>query len=395
VGTYGKRRRAMNAEHPLVQQARSVAAEFAPRSAEIEASRSLPADIAKRMGVAGFYRLFIVERLGGLEVPPSVAAQVFEALAEVDAACGWIAFIGATTGLALARMSDAAVRDVFAAPETLIAGVFAASGKAVKVDGGFCVNGRWQWGSGSPNADWIGGGCTLIEGDKPLTNSAGMPRNHMLLFRAADVHLLDTWHTSGLRGTGSTDFAVHDLFVPEARASGYLVKDLPDRPLFHFPQFSLLAHGVAAVTMGIARASIRELVRTAAEKKRYGTSVTLANRPHSQIEVAAAEARLRSARAFFYETIETAWSLALEGVPASLQVRRDMRLATTHAVQSSVQVVDAMYTLAGGGAVYESSPLQRQLRDVHVASQHIMVSSNTLETIGQLLLGTEANTATL
>jgi alkylation response protein AidB-like acyl-CoA dehydrogenase len=385
----------MNAEHPLVQQARSLALEFAPRSLEIEASRKLPADISKRMGVAGFYRLFIVERLGGLEVPPSVAAQIYEAVAEADAACGWIAFIGATTGLALARISDAAVREVLATQETLIAGVFAASGKAVKVEGGFCVNGRWQWGSGSPNADWVGGGCWLFEDDEPLTNSAGVPRNHMLLFRAADVDLLDTWHTSGLRGTGSTDFAVHDLFVPEAHASGYLIKDVPDRPLFRFPQFSLLAHGVAAVTMGIARASIRELVRIAAEKKRYGTTVTLANRPHSQIEVAAAEARLRSARAFFYETIETAWSRALEGAPASLEVRRDMRLATTHAVQTSVQVVDAMYTLAGGSAVYESSPLQRHLRDVHVASQHIMASSNTLETIGQLLLGVEANTATL
>jgi alkylation response protein AidB-like acyl-CoA dehydrogenase len=385
----------MNAEDPLVQQARSLAAEFGPRAAEIEASRRLPADIARKMGVAGFYRMFIAERLGGLEAAPRVAAQVFEALAEADAACGWIAFIGATTGLALARMSDAAVREVFAAPETLIAGVFAASGKAVKVDGGFCVNGRWQWGSGSTNADWVGGGCTLIEGDKPLTNSAGVPRNHMLLFRAADVHSFDTWHASGLRGTGSTDFAVHDLFVPEARASGYLVKDMPDRPLFRFPQFALLAHGVAAVTLGTARASIRELVRIAAEKKRYGTSATLANRPHAQMEVALAEARLRSARAFFYETIETAWSRALEGAPASVEMRRDMRLATTHAVQASVQVVDSMYTLAGGSAVYESSPLQRHLRDVHVASQHIMVSSNTLETTGQLLLGVEAHTATL
>jgi alkylation response protein AidB-like acyl-CoA dehydrogenase len=385
----------MHAEHPLVEQARLLAAEFAPRSLEVEASRKLPSDIAKRMGTAGFYRMFVVERLGGLEVPPSVAARVFEALAEGDAACGWVAFIGTTTGLALARMPDAAVRDVLAAPETLVAGVFAASGKAVKVDGGFCVNGRWQWGSGSPNADWMGGGCTLIEGDKPLTNSAGVPRNHMLLFRAADVHSFDTWHTSGLRGTGSNDFAVHDLFVPEAHASGYLVKDLPDRPLFRFPQFGLLAHGVAAVTMGIARASIRELVRLASEKRRYGTSETLANRPHSQIEMAAAEARLRSARAFFYETIEAAWSLALEGAPASLEARRDMRLATTYAVASAVQVVDAMYTLAGGSAVYESSPLQRHLRDVHVASQHIMVSSNTLETIGRLLLGIEANSATL
>jgi indole-3-acetate monooxygenase len=369
--------------------------EFGRRSAEIEASRKLPADIATQMGVAGFYRLFIAERVGGMEVPPRVAAQVFEALAEGDAACGWVAFIGATTGLALARMPDESVQEVFATPETLIAGVFAASGKAVQVEGGFRVNGRWQWGSGTPNADWVGGGCTLWEGDQPLTNSAGMPRNHMLLFRATDVHSLDTWHSSGLRGTGSTDFAVHDLFVPKGRASGYLVRELPDRPLFRFPQFGLLAHGVAAVSMGIARASIRELVRLASEKKRYGTSVTLANTPHAQIEVAQAEARLRSARAFFYETIEAAWSLAVEGAPLPLERRRDLRLAMTHAVQACVQVVDAMYTLAGGSAVYESSPLQRQLRDVHVASQHIMVSSNTVETLGRLFLGIDANTANL
>jgi alkylation response protein AidB-like acyl-CoA dehydrogenase len=385
----------MNAEHPLVQQARSLAVEFGRRAAEIEACRKLPVDIARQMGVAGFYRLFITESAGGLEVPPGVAAQIYEALAEGDASCGWVAFIGATTGLALARMPEAAVREVFATPETLIAGVFAASGKAVKVDGGFRVNGRWQWASGSCNAAWIGGGCTLIEGDKTLVNSAGIPRNHMLLFRAAEVHSLDTWHTSGLRGTGSTDFAVHDLFVPEGRASGYLVKGLPDRPLFRFPQFALLAQGVAAVAMGIARASLREFARIAGEKKRYGASVTLAHHPPVQIEVALAEARLRSARAFFYEAIETAWALAVQGASLPLEARRDLRLATTHALQASLQVVDAMYTLAGGSAVYENSPLQRHLRDVHVASQHIMVSSGTLETIGQLFLGVDANTATL
>lgn len=387
--------RSMNTDHSLLEKARSLAADFAPRSAEIEQQRRLPADIAKEMGAAGFFRLFIAERMGGLEVSPALAAQIFETLGRGDAACGWIAFIGATTGLALARMTDAAVREIFAAEGSLIAGVFAPSGNAVKVDGGFRVSGRWQWGSGSLNADWIGGGCTLTEDGRLLTNSAGVPRNHMLFFRAADVHSLDTWHTSGLRGTGSTDFAVNDLFVPEAHASGYLVRDLPDRPLFRFPQFALLAHGVAAVSLGIARGSIDELLRVAASKKRYGTSMTLANRPHTQIEVALAEARLRSARAFFYETIEAAWSLALAGTPVPIDVRRDMRLATTHAMQASIQVVDAMYTLAGGAAVYDGSPLQRQLRDVHVASQHIMVSSNTLETIGLLLLGLETNTATL
>ena len=231
--------------------------------------------------MAGFYRMFITESAGGLEVPPSVAAQVYEALAEGDAACGWVAFIGTTTGLALARMPDAAVRDVFAAPETLIAGVFAASGKAVKVDGGFRVNGRWQWGSGSPNADWMGGGCTLIEGDRPLVNSAGLPRNHMLLFRAVDVHSLDTFGTPpGYAAPGSTDFTLYAICSsPRAAPPGYLIRALPDRPLFRFPQFALLAHGVAAVAMGTARASLREFACLAGEKKRYGASVTLAGHP--------------------------------------------------------------------------------------------------------------------
>src|SRR5258708_31039662 len=189
----GEQRQIMHSDHPLVQQARSLASQFGRRSAEIEANRKLPPDIAAQMGAAGFYRLFILERNGGLEAPPMVAAQVFEALAEEDAACAWIAFIGATTALALGRMPDAAIQEVFATPETLITGVFAASGKAVKVDGGFRVNGHWKWGSGSPNADWIGGGCTLFEGDAPLTNSAGGPRHHKVRFRSARVAFLGTW----------------------------------------------------------------------------------------------------------------------------------------------------------------------------------------------------------
>jgi alkylation response protein AidB-like acyl-CoA dehydrogenase len=277
----------------------------------------------------------------------------------------------------------------------LVCGVFAASGNAAKADGGFRVSGRWQWGSGSPNADWIGGGCTLTEGGKLLTNSAGVPRNHMVLFRPSEVHMLDTWHVAGLRGTGSTDFEVKDVFVPDARVSGYLIKDVPDIGLFRFPQFALLTHGVSAVAMGIARASIDTFIELAESKKRYGANVTLANSPHAQTEVALAEARLRSARAFFYETIDTAWSLARASEPMTIEVRRDMRLAATHAVRASIEVVNAMYTLAGGSAVYDSSPLQRHLRDVHVASQHITVGGWTLETIGQLLLGVEAKTATL
>ena len=204
----------------------------------------------------------------------------------------------------------------------------------------------------------------------------------MLFFHAADVISLDTWHVSGLSGTGSIAFEVRDLFVPERHASGYLVKAPPDRPLFRFPGFSPLAQGIGAVGIGIARASIAEFVRIAAEKRRAGSSTPLAERPYVQMEVAKAEARLRSARAFFYESINAGWAAAQSGEPVALSHNRDVRLATTHTMQESAAVVDAMYTLAGGTSVYESSPLQRQFRDVHVATQHIMVSPGILETAG-------------
>ena len=383
----------MTQTHTLITRAREIAAQVAPRGAEIEALRRIPPDISKTLGEAGFYRMFVGEQVGGLEVSPGIAAQVVEAVAQGDAACGWVSFIAATSGLALARLTDDAARQLLARPDSLITGVFAANGRATKVDGGFRVTGRWDWGSGSPNADWIGGGCVILQDGNPLTNSAGIPRNHMLFFPAADVVSLDTWHVSGLCGTGSTAWEVRDVFVPEHLAAGYQVPRTPDRPLFRFPGFSPLAQGVGAVALGIARASLTEAVRVVSEKRRGGSTAPLAERPHVQLEIAKAEARLRSARAFFYETIDAAWDAAQSGDLVPISHSRDMRLAVNHAMAESIAVVDAMYALAGGTAVYGSSPLQRQIRDIHVASQHFMVSPNILETAGRLFLGLPTVTA--
>jgi alkylation response protein AidB-like acyl-CoA dehydrogenase len=284
---------------------------------------------------------------------------------------------------------------VFASPETMIAGVFAPHGKAERTAGGFVAEGQWQWGSGCENAQWILGGCTLYEGGEPMQTETGAARRHMLLFPARDVELLDTWHVSGLRGTGSTDFRVQGVFVPDERVLGYLEREAPTRPLYRFPNFTLLALGIGAVALGIARASIEELTAVATGKKRFGSSSTIASRAHSHLEVAGAEARLRSARAFYYEALEAAWRAASAGTAIPLELRRDLRLATTNAVNESVKVVDAMYTLAGGVSVYDSSRLQRQFRDIHVATQHIMVAPSTLETVGRLLLGVDADTSSL
>jgi indole-3-acetate monooxygenase len=376
----------------LIAAAQRLAPEFGRRALEIEHARRVPHDVSQQMADAGFYRMFVPKAFGGYETSPADASRVFETLARADASCGWVAFIGATSGSVLARLPADTAREIFNDPNTLICGVFAPLGRAEVVDGGFNVNGRWQWGSGTQNAQWILGGCTFNRDGDLLRTSSGAPRTHMLVFSPEQIHFHDTWHVSGLRGTGSLDFEARDAFVPESRAVGYLIQENPPQPLYQFPQFSLLALGIAAVALGTARGAIDELVALASAKVRAGSTAPLATRVHAQMDVATAEATLRSARAFYYEAIEAAWNKALQGNPIPVEQRRDMRLATTHAVQASVRVVDAMYTLAGGSSVYETSDLQRRFRDVHVATQHIMVAPSTLETVGRLMLGIETNT---
>jgi alkylation response protein AidB-like acyl-CoA dehydrogenase len=367
---------------------------LAPRSEEIEHGRRLPDDVAQQLAAGGFYRMFVPKACGGLETPPGEAMEAIETLARADAASAWVAFIGATSGSVLASLPTETGRAIFADPLAMIAGVYAPRGRAEIVDGGFRVEGQWAWGSGTQNADWILGGCLIHEGGEPARHANGAPKTRLMLFPASDVEHLDTWHVSGLGGTGSADFAVHERFVPDSHASGRLVDGTLDRPLYRFPQFGLLGTSIAAVAMGIARAAIEEFVEVAVEKTPSGSRRPLAARSGSQAEVARAEATLRSARAFFFEAIDAAWREALEG-DVSLARRSDVRLATTHATHAAAEAVDRMYHGVGGTSVYRRSPLQRHFRDVHVATQHMMVGPATWELTGRVLLGLETDPTTL
>ena len=376
-------------------KAREFSKELAERADEIEAERRLPRDLSDRFAQAGFYRTCVPEVYGGLELPPAESMEAVEILARADGACAWCVFIGATSGTVLAMLEESAAREIFATPETLVSGVFAPRGKAIAVEGGFRVDGRWQWGSGTQNADWILAGCQVIRDGRPELLRNGTPRSRMMILPRSEVEFVDTWYVSGLSGTGSTDFAIHDRFVPNARAVGIGVDGPLERPLYAFPQFGLLGMGIAAVALGLARAAIDELVGLAGGKTPAASSRPLAARANAQSDVSKAEALLRSARAFYYETIEAAWESAVAGGRIDTEHRRDIRLATTHATHACADAVDLMYHLAGGTSVYRRSPLQRIFRDVHVATQHMMVSPSTFELTGRLLLGLETDTAML
>ena len=379
----------------LVAAARKLAPELRSRTAEVEEARRIPADLSRRVAEAGFYRAFVPRSLGGEELHPGHANAGIEELARSDASVAWVAFIGMTSGSALAGIPEAAARLIFATPETLVTGVFAPMGRADAEDGGYRVRGRWSWGSGSDNADWVLGGCRLFRDGEPERSRSGAPRVHMLLLPREEVEVLGNWNASGLCGSGSGEFQVEGALVPESRIVGFS-QDAPlSRPLYQFPRFGLLALGIAAVALGTARAAIDDLVELAGGKTPMGSNRPLAERPATQSEVAKAEAVLGSARLYFYDAIDRCYAEAEKGDALPADLRRDLRLATTHAVQAAAETVDRMYHLAGGTSVYLQSPLQRIFRDVHVATQHMMVAPATLELTGRLLLDLETDTSLL
>lgn len=380
----------------LLTSAEELGALLTQRGDEIEQARRLPADIAGMMGQAGFYRMGAPAEVGGLETPPMISSQVFETLAQHDASAAWVAFIGTTSYTNLAALPASVGRRVLEDPATLITGVFAPTGTAQKTSDGYRVSGRWQWGSGSQNAAWIMGGVMLQQDGEPILDRHGRPKSTMVMMAHEDIEFLDTWHVSGLCGSGSLDYQVQDLLVPEHHVVGLKSDDrVQPTTLFRFPAFTFLALGIAAVCLGIARASITELVSLAQTKRRVGARNTIAEQQVAQMTLAQAEADLRSARLFYYQAIEEAWREATADGNVSLASRRDLRLATNNAVSKSVAVVEAMYNLGGGSAVYRSSRLQRHFRDINVAKSHIMVSGQVLEITGALYFGLEPNVSRL
>jgi alkylation response protein AidB-like acyl-CoA dehydrogenase len=380
---------------PQLAAAEEMSDELRACADDIEISRRLPDAWSRRFAEAGFYRLCVPEKYGGLEAPPVETMQVIETLARADGSAAWVVFIGATSGSVLAYLPEASSREIFSDPTVMLAGVFAPRGKAVAQSGGFQVNGRWQWGSGTQNADWVMGGCQVIRDGTAETMPNGAPRSRMMLAPQREIEFFDTWHVSGLCGTGSTDFAMNDLIVPESRALGLAGGRPLETPLYAFPQFGLLAMGIAAVTLGLARAAIDELVSFATEKTPSGSARPLANRASTQSDVSRAEAMLQSSRGFFYDSVARAYEAAKGEGSLSAEMRRDIRLATTHAVRESAKAVDLMYDLGGGTSVFRTSPLQRIFRDVHTATQHMMVAPSILELTGRLFLGLETDTSLL
>jgi indole-3-acetate monooxygenase len=369
----------------LVDAAHSVADVVRANADHAEEIRRLPQPTVEALVEAGLMRMCVPSAYGGPEADPVTLVRAIEAVAHADGAAGWCTMIASTTSSLAAFLHPDAAREVFADPTSVTGGVFAPNGTGTTDADGFRVSGRWQWGSGTQHCQWVLGGAMCDDG------------TFRLCFTESDhVTFHDTWYTSGMRGTGSLDFSLDDVWVPANRTvQPGVSRPTVDVPLAQFPNFTLLGAGVAAVGLGVARRALDELIELAGAKTPQFAKRTLARSAFTQVEFARAEAALRSARAFLVDELGSAWDIACAGDPVPVDARVAIRLAANHVASTCASVADTAFTLAGGSAVYDTSVLGRCLRDAHVVTQHIMTAPKLNETLGKVLLGVEVDTAML
>ena len=370
----------------LAQRIADAASVALKQSDASEQQRRLTDEVVGELKNLDILRAYVPAIYGGPEYSPFATMSIIEALSAADGATGWCATIGSLTSHISGCLPAGAAEEIFGPADAAVCGAYAPSGRGVaRRDGSYDVSGRWAWGSGSSFANWMTGGSI---------NDDGTARH--MFFRSGDLTIHDTWDSNGLRATASHDFSVYDVHVPV----GYSVDLAAARPqvdaaISRMPLFVLFSGGVASVMLGVATRAIEELSLLAQTKKPVQSSKTLAQSALAQVDVARAEAGVRSARSFLHDSIRTAWEAVVRGDRVELETRLQARLAATNAGEQACSAVDLCYKAGGGTAVYATSPLQRCFRDVHTASAHVMVGARVYETVGRHRFGLEIDKSSL
>ncbi len=391
-----KDRSIVSASSDLLAAAETMLPEIRDAADEIDAARRVPDWLADRLASAGFFHLLTGQEHGGLGADPVTAARVIETLSTASPSVGWVTMIIATASFWTVRMvPDEVRRDIFAevAPgeiqPTVIAGTLVPHGRAVRVDGGWRLSGQWPFASGCHHATWLPSASWLYDENGPIIDDNGVPQWRAFHLPASKCVILDTWHTSGLRGTGSHDYTMKDVFVADSYVKRHSLLEesvLPD-PRYTYAAFNVPM--LSAVALGAARGAVDALVELFGGKVDRRNQRPVAGAFDKQADLGMAEALAGSARAYLYDTTAQAWELISAGKELPRELRAGMRLACTHAVTASVQAVDRAHMAGGASSIYVSSPLDRYFRDVHSVAAHAFVRPPTMADGGQLLLGQE------
>lgn len=363
-------------------------------SAEAEIERRLSAHVAEALRDAGCYHLFRPSSRGGLELDPVSAFRVIEELSRIDSAAGWnVALANACEPLG-AWFSDETTAEVFGSRVTVVAGSFFPPRRAVPVRGGYRLSGRCTFNSNCHAATWIVGLAHVYDDGVERLDENGEPVTLITLFPREKAEIIDNWNTLGMRGTGSHDVNVDDLFVPAERAVPFKPLEQPGRA-YSGPLHRLtIWHSVpcnAVPALGIAQAAIDEFAELATKKTPSYTTTTLKDRPIVQLRFATAVAKVESARAYLHEAFDAAWQGALDGRSLDLAGKARLQLVSSHVPIAAAEAVDLIHSLAGTTGIRNDQAFQRHFRDAHVITQHAYVCESRMEAVGQVRFGLDPN----
>jgi alkylation response protein AidB-like acyl-CoA dehydrogenase len=373
----------------IYANARGLAPYLREKSAEIDQVRRLPKEVAERLRDAGMFRLMMPKEWGGPEMRPSQQVEVIEELAKANASAAWCVMIGCDSGFFAGYLDESAAREIYPRLDMATAGSIQPSGRAERVEGGFRVTGQWSFGSGVSHADVVSLSCVLYEKGAALSSSAGTPVTCGIMTPASTVEVVDNWHTTGMRGTGSSDYRVNDLFVPERflfklRPPARYERTLWRRTTNFLPKFS-------GVPLGAARTAIDHVVEMMANKVEMPSGRRYKNIGRIQSAIADAEMMLGAARSYVFSAMDREWARLENNETPTVRERADAWLSRVNAAQAARDIIRLLYDAAGSAAIYsERSPLDRALRDAETFCQHIVAQRKTLEMVGAMLLDADA-----
>jgi alkylation response protein AidB-like acyl-CoA dehydrogenase len=379
---------------------KALAPRLAAHALEIDQRRELPKEIVDRMVDEGFFRLLLPRSLGGAELLPAQYVPIIEAFARVDASAAWCLNQNSGCSMTAAYLSAEVAQEIFGPPRGILAWG-PGPGEARAVAGGYNVTAQWAFASGSHHASWLGCHVPVIEANgKPRLESDGTPAVRTLFFPKNKTEFTDIWHTMGLRGTGSDQYSVTDLFVPDSYSLPSIARNSPERRrekglLYAFSSLSMYAAGFAGVATGCARATLASFIELARDKIPRGAKVSMRNNHVIQSEVARSEVRVASAWGHLIRSLEDITEAVRQRGHITMDERMAIRLNATYCIHTAMEVIDILYQAAGATAIFNENPFERPWRDVHSVSQQIQGRQAHFETVGAYLMGLEADTSWL
>ena len=369
-----------------IDAARKIAAIAIENRDETENSRRLAPPVVEQLKEHGLCRLGLPKSLGGWEDDPIEVLKTFEILSGAEAAVAWITWnnhLACTFGRFL---DEESMQEIFGNEEHLYANSARPEGFAEETEGGYTINGKWTMVSGCELADWFALRCFVIKKGEPAKPGPGAVLK-LFFIHKDDINIVDTWHVGGLKGTGSHDVKVENIFVPTKYAIDFESPVAIDNPYSRLPIGCINSAGNAAMALGLAKTVTNELVKMGLARVTPGSNPDLRDRPHIQASVANSLSLLSAVTLQLHKSVESIWNASLNEETYTDEQLADVWAASYTAATTARTILSDIFAVAGTVSLYSKFPIERAHRDIHAILQHGIIQPHWMHQAGMAHLG--------